>query len=71
VIADVRRQLERVPFAPFSIRMSDGRTYPVPTVDHIYIPPRAAKAVVSDDEGVVAILSALHMTGVIEHQPQS
>ncbi len=66
MIADVRRRVERAPFIPFSIRMSDGHEYPVPTRDHIYLPPGGTRAIVSDDEGIVAILPALHMSAVLE-----
>jgi hypothetical protein len=63
--ADIRRQMEQIPFEPFTIRMSDGHEYPVPTTDHIYLPPGGTRIVVSDDEGAVAVLPVLHMTGVI------
>jgi hypothetical protein len=46
--------------------MSDGQEYPVPTVDHVYLPPAGRRVVVSDDDGVTAVLPALHVTGVLE-----
>src|SRR5438067_1902182 len=39
VIADIRKHLELVPFTPFTVRTADGREYPVPTIDHVYLPP--------------------------------
>jgi hypothetical protein len=63
---DIRKRLEEVPFVPFSIRMSDGREYSVPTLDHVYIPPGGTRVVVSDDKGIVSLLPALHISGVIQ-----
>lgn len=66
MISDVRKQLERMPFVPFSIRTSDGFEYSVPTVDHAYITPRGNRVIVTDDKGAVAILGPLHINGVIQ-----
>jgi hypothetical protein len=66
MIADVRKQLTRVPFVPFSIRTSDGNEYPVPTLDHIWLPPGGNRVLVPDDEGIVAILTPLHISSVIQ-----
>lgn len=66
MIADIRDRCARAPFSPFSIRTSDGHEYPVPAVDHIYFPPGGRRVVVSDDKGIVSILTPLHISGVIE-----
>jgi len=50
---------------PFRIRIADGHEYPVPTVDHIYLPPGSARVVVSDDAGSVAVLPALLISGLL------
>jgi hypothetical protein len=71
MIPDIRKQLARVPFKPFSIRTSDGHEYPVPTLDHIYLPPGGNRVIVSDDEGIVAILTPLHVSGVRQEQDES
>jgi hypothetical protein len=62
---DIRKHLEQKPFVPFAIRMADGREYPVPTLDHVYLPPGGGRVVVSDDEGVVIVLPALLMSGLV------
>ena len=64
MIDDIRKQVKRIPFVPFSIRMSDGQEYPVPTVDHIYITPTGRRVIVADDEGVTVLLPVLHMSGI-------
>ena len=68
MIDEIRKQLERVPFIPFSVRTSDGHEYSVPTVDHAYITPRGNRVIVTDDKGTVAILWPLHINGVIQQQ---
>ena len=66
MIDEIRKQLERVPFVPFSVRTSDGHEYSVPRVDHAFITPRGNRVIVIDDKGTVAILGPLHINGVIE-----
>jgi hypothetical protein len=66
MIDEIRKQLERVPFLPFSVRTSAGHEYAVPTVDHAYITPRGNRVIVTDDKGTVAILGPLHINSVIE-----
>lgn len=65
MIGDIRKHLEITPFVPFALRTADGREYPVPTVDHIYLPPTGGRIVVSDDEGVVVVLPGLMISGLI------
>jgi hypothetical protein len=69
MIAEIRKHLDKTPFQPFSIRIADGHKYPVPTLDHVYLPPGGAWVVVSDDEGVVAVLPAPLISGLV-HKPQ-
>lgn len=68
MISDVRSQLNKIPFLPFSIRTSDGQEYSVPTVDHVFITPRGNRVVVVNDDGSVAILGPLHIAGVIQRE---
>jgi hypothetical protein len=67
MIAEVRKYAAQTPFVPFSIRMVDGHEYPIPTADHIYLPPRSTRVVVTDDKGVVAVLPSLFINAII-HQ---
>jgi hypothetical protein len=66
MIADIRKHLHVRPFTPFSVRMTDGREHPVPTLDHIYLTPRGNRVVISDDDGIVVVLPALHISGLVE-----
>jgi hypothetical protein len=65
MIADIRKHLDRTPFIPFTIRTADGREYPVPSVDHIWLPPQQARVFVADDEGLSAILPGLLISGIV------
>jgi hypothetical protein len=63
--SDIRKHLEITPFIPFAVRTAAGREYAVPTIDHIYLPPSGGRVVISDDEGVVVVLPALMISGVV------
>lgn len=68
MIGDIRRHLDITPFVPFAVRTADGREYPVPTIDHIYLPPGAGRVVISDDQGYIAALPALLISGLVQAQ---
>ncbi len=61
-----RKQIES-PVAsgiPFTLRMADGKEYPVPHPDHISLPPNASYVIVYDDQGRFTVLLLLTMTGL-------
>ena len=62
---DIRKHLEITPFVPFSVRTAAGHEYPVPTIDHIYLPPVGGRVVISDDEGIVVVLPGLLISGLV------
>ena len=47
---------------PFTLRMADGKEYPVPHRDYISLPPKASYVVVYDDQGHFTVLPLLTMT---------
>jgi hypothetical protein len=49
---------------PFTLHMADGKEYRVPHRDYVFLPPKAAFVVVSDDAGHVFVLQLLTMTGL-------
>ncbi|HYE31735.1 MAG TPA: hypothetical protein VEH27_09920 [Methylomirabilota bacterium] len=49
---------------PFLIRMADGREYPVPHADYIFMPPKASYVIVAEDDGKFNVLPLLTMTGL-------
>ena len=48
-IQGLREALHREPFEPFSIRLADGRSLPVPHPDFVAIGPRRIVVVTEDD----------------------
>ena len=48
----------------FTLRMADGREYPVPHRDYVSLPPRAPYVIVYDDQGHFTVLPLLTMTGL-------
>ena len=56
---------------PFTLRMADGREYPVPHRDHISLPPNASYVIVYDDEGRFTVLPLLTMTGLESKVPEA
>ena len=51
-------------FRPFVIRTSDGREFPVPHKEFIFLTKRSV--IVADQEGLVDILDPLHIVSVRE-----
>jgi len=66
MISDIRKHLDTIPFVPFALRTANGREYPVPTYDHIYLPPGGGRVVVSDDDGIIVVLSSLLISGLVQ-----
>jgi hypothetical protein len=66
---EIRKHLEITPFVPFAVRTADGREYPVPTVDHIYLPPTGGRVVISDNDGIVVVLPGLYISGLVSGAP--
>ena len=61
----IRRHLAISPFQPFALRTADGREYPVPTIDHLWLPPGAKHVFVTDDEGIAVGIPPLLINGIV------
>jgi hypothetical protein len=70
MVGDIRKHLEITPFIPFAVRTADGREYPVPTIDRIYLPPGAGRIVISDNDGIVVVIPGLLVSGLVHLAPQ-
>jgi hypothetical protein len=66
MVINIKKHLAKIPFIPFAVRMSDGREYRVPTIDHIYLPPTGSYIVVACDDGSFIGLPSLHISGLVE-----
>ena len=69
MLAKIKAHLEITPFRPFALRTVDGREYPVPTIDHIYLPPGGKDVIISDDKGITVILSTFCIVGLAHTSP--
>jgi hypothetical protein len=63
MLEEIRRLVSATPFQPFTLFLTDGRSFRVPTADHIFIYPSGLIGL-EDDGGVVNFLRANQLTGV-------
>ena len=63
----IREQVESAVASgvPFTLRMADGKEYPVPHRDYISLPPKASYVIVYEDDGQFTVLPLLTMTGLL------
>jgi hypothetical protein len=59
----IRNLIRASPFRPFTIFMSDGRSFGVPTSDHASI-MASGLIVVEDDKGAVNLLPPSQLAGI-------
>lgn len=55
----IRELLHASPFAPFKVRLPDGRQIPVPTPDHASLSPAGRRLVIFSDEDQMNILDPI------------
>ena len=65
---EIRRLMRAIPFVPFTLFMTDGRFFRIPTADHIFIYP-SGLVVVEDDKRVVNLLPPSQIAGVESQSP--
>jgi hypothetical protein len=58
----IKEQVSRRPFRPFSIQINDGRSIEVPHEDHIIVGQFAVT--IEDDAGIVRILPYRNVSGI-------
>ena len=63
MLEELKKLIKAVPFYPFTLQVSSGRNIHVPHPDHILVTSKGVIAV-EDDEGLVDIISALHLVGI-------
>ena len=68
MLARIRTLQGAVPFIPFIITVSDGKTSEVPTPDHVTVTRLLHEIVLEFDDCSIVNLNPLHVTGV-ERQP--
>ena len=61
-IEQLRTTHRATPFQPFSIRMADGRQFPIPHPDFLSTSPSGRTAVIFHPDGSASIVDPLLMT---------
>jgi hypothetical protein len=64
LFARVKQHATRTPFQPFRIVTTSGKTYDVPTADHIALLPISRMIIVSYDSGDSVDIHALHVAAI-------
>ena len=66
---ELERLVRQLPFVPFTIEISSGRTIPVRSREHIILGSRGSLVVVEDDEGLFDMVPILHITALTSKEP--
>jgi len=64
MLEQIRTAHRAAPFRPFTLRMADGRTFPVRHPDFLFLGPDRRTVFVANDDGSVNILDVLLMTEI-------
>jgi hypothetical protein len=69
MLEELRKWVRAVPFQPFSIDLSSGRTLPLPHPDHILV--GRGMVAVEDDHGLIDVIAGLHIAGIRSQAPSA
>lgn len=64
IVSELERRLLSVPFVPFRILVSNGKSYDVPTSDHLTIFRLSKTVSVEYDDRPGAYIHPLHITSI-------
>ena len=67
---DIRAHLQAQPFVPFTIHVSDGKEYRVPTPDHAHVLPNNMRVDIYLDDGRTFRLAVRQLSAVETGAPQ-
>jgi hypothetical protein len=70
-IAQLNARLSAVPFTPFRIVVSSGKSFRVPTPDHLTIMRISRTVIVEYDDGPAAYIHPLHITAIEPLSPRA
>jgi hypothetical protein len=70
MIADTRKLVGARPFIPFTVHLADGGQFRIPTLEHILVFPQGSRVLVTHDDDIYDVISALLITRVtVDRQP--
>jgi hypothetical protein len=64
MLAEINKRLGALPFRPFQVVATSGRSYLVPSPDHCTVTRLLREIVIEHDDGTTAALSAFHVAAV-------
>jgi hypothetical protein len=64
MVKEIKRHISASPFRSFTLIMSSGQRYNVPTANHAGLSPTGSQAVIWFNDGSSVMLSTLHMTAI-------
>lgn len=67
MIANILKLQETVPFRPFTVKTSDGRSYEILTPDHITVTRHLRHIEIESDDYKMWTINPLHITSIVEH----
>jgi hypothetical protein len=70
-VQQLRGTLRKTPFQPFTIRMADGRSFPIPHPDFLSMSPSGRTVIVYEADDEMDILDLLLMTEIEATQSPS
>jgi hypothetical protein len=68
-LAELQTRLSMVPFVPFRIVVSSGKSYDVPTRDHIAVLRLSRRVFVEFDDLTGAYINSTHITAIEPRSP--
>jgi len=68
-LAELQARINAAPFVPFRIVLSSGKTYDIPTPDHLSISRLLHRISVEYDDGTAAYINLLHITAIEPFSP--
>ena len=63
-LAELQARVSAAPFVPFRIVLSSGKTYDVPTPDHLSISRLLHRISVEYDDGTASYISLVHINAI-------
>jgi hypothetical protein len=70
-IQQLRGAHKAIPFKPFTVHMADGRAFPVPHPDFLFMSPTGRTVIICQEDDEFSILDLLLMTEIQMAKPES
>ena len=61
---DIKKRLEEHPYVPFTVYVTDGREFYVPTVDHVHVHPGGMRVSVWTNDNLEHVIPIRQLSGL-------